>query len=520
MFDEVRARRAIEFINLLRHTKGKFHGQAFDLLPWQTRIICDLFGTVNPDGSRQYRTAYIEVPKKNGKSELAAAIALKMLCADGEQRAEVYGCAADRQQASLVFDVAVDMVAQDQSLSKMVTPLLATKRLVFKPTGSFYQVLSSEAYTKHGLNASAVIFDELHAQPGRELWDVMTKGAGIARLQPLVFAITTAGYDRNSICWEQHQYALDVLSGRKVDPSFYGALWFAGDDDDWMDPGVWKKANPSLGQTFTEDALRIEFVKAMNSPVDENTFRQLHLNQWVKQSTRWMPMAKWDLCDNPVDEEYLAGRDCYAGLDLASTTDVAAFVLVFPPNAMELAQDENAPYRILPRFWVPEEGMRNRIRKDHVPYDQWQGLGHLQATAGSVISYAAIERDIQNLGERFRICEIAFDRWGATQMRQNLEGLGFTMIDFGQGYKDMSAPTKDLLTMVMQHRISHGGHPVLRWMADNVTVTRDPAENIKPDKAKSTERIDGIVATIMGLDRALRGEGRGSVYDEKDILII
>ncbi len=520
MFDERKADRAVQFIQMLRHTKGTFHAQPFMLLPWQLELIRTVYGTVLPTGNRQFRTVYVETPKKSGKSELAAAIALKQLCADGEQRAEVYGCASDRQQASLVFDVAVDMVALDTTLRNRIKPLLATKRLVYKETGSFYQVLSAEAYSKHGFNASAVIFDELHAQPNRDLWDVMTKGSGISRAQPLVFAITTAGNDRTSLCWDIHQYALDVLSGRKIDPSFHGALWFAADDDDWTDPAVWRKANPSLGYTFTEEALRIEFVKAMNSPVDENTFRQLHLNQWVKQSTRWMPMAKWDLCADPVDEEFLAGRDCYAGLDLASTTDIAAFVLVFPPNAMELAQDENAPYRILPRFWVPEEGLRNRIRKDHVPYDLWQAEGHLATTPGSVISYNAIERDIRELGERYRILEIAFDRWGATQMRQNLEEQDFTMIDFGQGYKDMSAPTKSLLTMIMQRRLIHGGHPVLRWMADNVTVTRDPAENIKPDKAKSTERIDGIVATIMALDRALKHQITASVYDNRELIVL
>jgi len=520
MFDDKKADRAAAFIELLKHTKGKFYGSPFRLLDWQRKIIRDIYGTMTPSGFRQYRTAYIEVPKKNGKSELAAGIALKQLCADNEQRAEVYGCAGDRQQASLVFDVAVDMVGQDPTLSKMVTPLLATKRLLYKPTNSFYQVLSAEAYSKHGFNASAVIFDELHVQPNRDLWDVMTKGAGIVRSQPLVFAITTAGYDRNSICWEIHQYAVDVMSGRKVDPSFYGALWYAGDDDDWTDPTIWAKANPSLGQTFSEEALRIEFTKAMNSPVDENTFRQLHLNQWVKQSTRWMPMAKWDLCDGPVDEAYLAGRECYAGLDLASTTDLAAFVLVFPPNAMELAQDENAPYRILPRFWVPEDGIRQRARKDHVPYDNWRLEGRITATPGSVISYAQIESDIKETGERFNIREIAFDRWGATQMRQNLEEAGFTMVDFGQGYRDMSAPTKALLVMVLQNRLQHGGHPVLRWMADNVTVTRDPAENVKPDKAKSTERIDGIVATIMALDRALKHETKTSAYEERELLVL
>jgi phage terminase large subunit-like protein len=520
MFDDKKADRAAKFIELLKHTKGRFHGQTFRLLPWQEQIIRDVYGTVNPDGTRQYRTVYIEIPKKNGKSELAAAVALKQLCADGEQRAEVYGCAADRQQASLVFDVAVDMVGQDPTLSKVVRPLLATKRLIYLPSNSFYQVLSAEAYTKHGVNASAVIFDELHVQPNRELWDVMTKGAGISRTQPLVFAITTAGFDRNSVCWELHQYALDVKEGRKIDTSFYGAVWSAGDDDDWADPEVWSRANPSLGQTFTLDALKIEFTKAMNSPVDENTFRQLHLNQWVKQSTRWMPMHQWDACEGDVDPDYLMGRECYCGLDLASSVDIAAFVMVFPPNAMELAQDENAPFRVIPRFWVPEEGMRNRVRKDHVPYDQWSAQGYLKATEGAVISYAEIERDIQELGDKYRISEIAFDRWGAVQMRQNLEGAGFTMVDFGQGYRDMSPPTKELLNLVLQRRIRHDGHPVLRWMADNVTVTRDPAENLKPDKAKSTERIDGIVATIMGLDRALKHEVRPSVYEERELLVL
>lgn len=507
---------AVSFIECLCHTKGTWAGKQFELIDWQEKIIRDIFGTLKPNGYRQFNTAYIEIPKKQGKSELAAAVSLLLCCADGEERAEVYGCAADRQQAAIVFDVAADMVRMNPALKKRVKILASQKRIIYQPTNSFYQVLSADAYSKHGFNVSGVIFDELHTQHNRKLYDVMTKGSGDARTQPLYFLITTAGTDTNSICYEVHQKALDIMNGRKHDPTFYPVIYGSKESDDWTDPSVWKKANPSLGITVSIDKVKAAFNSAKENPAEENTFRQLRLNQWVKQSVRWMPMDKWDACAFPVDEQALEGRVCYGGLDLSSSTDITAFVLVFPP------EDESEGYTILPRFWIPEDNVNLRVRRDHVPYDIWKQQGYLETTEGNVIHYGYIEQFIDNLGEKYNIQEIAFDRWGAVQMVQNLEGMGFTVVPFGQGFKDMSPTTKELMKLTLEKKIAHGGHPVLRWMMDNIYIRTDPAGNIKPDKAKSTEKIDGVVATIMALDRAIRNDGEtgDSIYDERGLLFL
>ena len=454
------------------------------------------------------------IPTHN--SELAAAVALLLCCGDGEEGAEVYGCAADRQQASIVFEVAADMVRMCPALSKRVKILSSQKRMVFRPTNSFYQVLSAEAYSKHGFNIHGVVFDELHTQPNRELFDVMTKGSGDARMQPLYFLITTAGTDTHSICYEVHQKAMDILEGRKHDPTFYPVIYGAGEQDDWTDPKVWKKANPSLGITVGIDKVKAACESAKETPSEENVFHQLRLNHWVKQSVRWMPMDKWDACAFPVREEDLEGRICYGGLDLSSTTDITAFVLVFPPL------DDQDKYCILPYFWLPEETLPLRVKRDHVMYDIWAQQGFIQTTEGNVIHYGYIEKFIEKLGEKFNIQEIAFDRWGAVQMVQNLEGMGFTVVPFGQGFKDMSPPTKELMKLTLEQRIAHGGHPVLRWMMDNIYIRRDPAGNIKADKEKSTEKIDGAIATIMGLDRAIRcgNNAHESVYDSRGLLFV
>lgn len=515
-YDEGTADYAVNFIECLCHTKGTWAGKPFELIDWQEQIIRDLFGTLKPNGYRQFNTAYIEIPKKMGKSELAAAVALLLCCGDGEERAEVYGCAADRQQASIVFEVAADMIRMCPALSKRCKILTATKRIVFLPTNSFYQVLSAEAYSKHGFNIHGVVFDELHTQPNRKLFDVMTKGSGDARMQPLYFLITTAGTDTKSICYETHQKAKDILEGRKIDPTFYPVIYGADESDDWTDPEVWKKANPSLGITVGIDKVKAACESAKQNPGEENSFRQLRLNQWVKQAVRWMPMDKWDKCAFKVDPEELEGRVCYGGLDLSSSTDVSAFVLVFPP------MDEDDKYVVLPYFWIPEENMEVRVNRDHVPYDVWERQGFLQTTEGNVIHYGFIEKFIEKLGERFNIREIAFDRWGAVQMVQNLENMGFTVIPFGQGFASMSPPTKELMKLVLEERIAHGGHPVLRWMMDNIYIRTDPAGNIKADKEKSTEKIDGAVATIMALDRAIRcgNDNSASVYDDRGIFFI
>ncbi|NLO46113.1 MAG: terminase large subunit [Clostridiales bacterium] len=515
IYDKASADYAVAFVEALSHTKGTWAGKPFDLIDWQEQIIRDVFGTLKPNGYRQFNTAYVEIPKKMGKSELAAAVALLLTCGDGEERAEVYGCAADRQQASIVFEVAADMVRMCPALSKRVKILTATKRIVYAPTNSFYQVLSAEAYSKHGFNVHGVVFDELHTQPNRKLFDVMTKGSGDARAQPLYFIITTAGDNQNSICWEVHQKAKDILEGRKNDRTFYPVIYGAAPEDDWTDPAVWKKANPSLGITVGIDKVKAACESARQNPAEENSFRQLRLNQWVKQSVRWMPMEKWDACADKFNLDELAGRECYGGLDLSSTTDITASVLVFPPRT------DDEKYIVLPFFWIPEENVDLRVRRDHVPYDVWMKQGFLNTTEGNVLHYGFIEKFIEQLGEKYNIREIAFDRWGATQMVQNLEGLGFTVVPFGQGFRDMSPPTNELMRLVLGRELMHGGHPVLRWMMDNIFIRTDPAGNIKPDKEKSTEKIDGAVATIMALDRAIRcGNDSGeSVYNTRGLLV-
>lgn len=512
-YDKAKADRAVTFINNLSHTKGKWAGKRFDLLPWQEQIVRDLFGIVKEDGNRQFLTAYIEIPKKNGKSELAAAIALYLLYADNEASAEVYGAACDRNQASIVFDVAKQMVQMSRPLEKRSKIMGATKRIVNYSNAGFYQVLSAETGTKHGLNVSGLVFDEIHAQPNRHLYDVLTKGSGDAREQPLFFIITTAGTDRNSICYELHTKALDILNGRKKDTSFYPVVYGLSDEDDWNDEANWLKANPSLGHTIGIDRVREAYQQALDNPAEENVFKQLRLNMWTSSSVAWIPEHVYAKGNDPIQYDSLRGRSCYAGLDLSSTSDITAFVLVFPPRF----EEEN--YIVLPFFWLPEDTLELRCRRDHVLYDVWERQGYIKTTEGNVVHYGFIEKFIEDLSEIYHIKEIAYDRWNATQMVQNLEGMGLTMVPFGQGYKDMSPPSKELYKLMMEGKIQHGGHPVLKWMGQNVVMRQDPAGNIKPDKEKSVEKIDGIVALIMGLDRCIRHQTEeGSVYDERGIL--
>lgn len=515
-YDKAKADRAVTFIENLCHTKGKWAGTRFWLLPWQEQLIRDIFGIVKPDGNRQFRTAFVEICKKVGKSELAAAIALYLLYADNEPSAEVYGAAADRQQASIVFDVAKQMVEMSPALMKRSKLMAATKRIVNYGNAGYYQVLSAEVGGKHGFSVSGLVFDEIHTQPNRQLYDVLTKGSSDARQNPLHFIITTAGNDRHSIAYELHTKAVDILEGRRVDPTFYPVVYGLKDDEDWEDEANWYKVNPSLGYTVDIERLRDAYREAKQNPADEVTFKWLRLNMWVSSTTAWIPDAIFMKGSDPIDMRLLEGRDCYAGLDLSSTGDITALVLIFPPR------DLDEKYILLPFFWVPEETIPQRVKANSVPYDVWEKQRHLLATEGNVIHYDFIEKFICDLAEKYHILEIAVDRWNATHMIQNLEDAGFTMVPFGQGFASMSTPTKEFYRLLMEGQIVHAGHPVLRWMAGNVVIETDAAENIKVTKAKSKEKIDGIVASIMALDRCLRnqGEQQGSVYDQRGILIL
>ena len=498
------------FDRMLVHIEGPMAGQPFVLEPWQRKIVSDLWGWKTVDGRRRYRKLYLEVPRGNGKSTFAAGLALLLLAVDGERSAKVYSAAADKPQAAIVFETAERMMEASPFLAPRIKAY-RNKTMEFRETQSKYITLSSDAYTKHGLNPHGIVFDELHAQPNRDLYDVLNTAMG-KRRQPLMIMITTAGYDRNSICWEQHEYARQVAEGIIDDPTFYPAIWAAGDDDDWTLPATWSRANPNYGVSVQEEFLRQECIAALASPAYQNTFRRLYLNQWTQQESRWLDMHRWDACNQALPD--LAGRVCYAGLDLASTTDVAAFVLAFPP------QEPNEPFYLVAQFWVPGENMIDRARRDRVPYDAWCRDGIMTSTPGNVIDYGMIERDIAALGERYDIREIAFDRWGATQMTQDLTAAGFTMVQMGQGFASMAAPTKELMRLVLAGELAHGANPVLRWMADNMVVEQDAAGNVKPSKAKSREKIDGLVAAIMAIDRATRNGSEASVYENRGVMAI
>ena len=451
-------------------------------------------------------------------SELAAAVALYLLFADGEAGAEVYSCAADINQASIVFNTAKAMVEQCQDLDGISKLVPSTKRIMFPHTNSFYRVLSSETKSKQGFNVSGLIFDELFAQQTRELFDTMTKFTGDARRQPLYFLITTAGRDRTSICYEIHTKAKAILDGTKIDPTFYPAVFGIADGDDWNDENIWRKVNPSIDVTIPFETVKAAYLQAKENPAEEIHFRQFRLNEWCNADVRWMPMDKWDACGVKLIPENLHGRDCYAGLDLSSTGDLTAMTLVFPPEGA----DEK--YTVMPFFWLPENAIDLRTRRDHVPYAVWRKMNVINVTEGDVVDYDYITAFIERLCDNFRIKEIAYDRWGAEKIRRDLEELGeergFTVFPFGQGFASMATPTRDLMQLVQEGKLRHSKHPVLDWNIANVVAETDAHLNMKISKKKSTEKVDGVVALVIGLARAMMHEDRDSVYNERGILFI
>ena len=515
MYSKEKADAAIKFISALKFTKGEWAGRPFILQPWQKKFIRKLFGYVNKDGTRRYRTAYLEIPRKNGKSELAAAIALYLLFADGEPGAEIYSAAADREQASLVFNAAATMVRNSKSLSKISRIINSQKRIVFYKKNSFYRAISSEAYSKHGFNAHAVVYDELHVAPNRDLWDTLQTSMG-ARRQPLMLAITTAGYDRNSICWEVHEYARQVRDGVIKDPSFLPVIYSADPEDDWTDEKVWAKANPNLGVTIKLDFLRQECQRAKEIPAYQNTFRRLYLNQWTQQDTRWIDMEAWRECGGKVDYEELANLRCWAGVDLSTTTDISSCALVFEP-------DSDGVVHVLSYNWVPRENIAARVRRDRVPYDLWAQQGHITATEGNVIDYDYIRIAITDeIKRRFPLLQVVgYDPWNATKWAIDLESEGVPVMEVRQGFKTMSPACKELERLIIGRKLRHNNNPVLTWAMDNLVVAQDPAGNIKPAKDKSTERIDPAVAVIIAISTMLQSEApEESAYESRGVFAV
>lgn len=485
------------------HIKGEWAGRLLKLEPWQRDEIIDpLFGTYNADGRRQYRTALIGIPRKAGKSTLGAAMALRLLFADAEPGAEVYSAAADREQAAIVFEIASGMVEANPAWAKAAK--VYRRSIVLPQLGRSYKVLSADAFSKHGLNPHGVIFDELHAQPNRELWDVLTTGQG-ARRQPLTVAITTAGYDRESICWELYEYGRKVRSRQIDDPTFFFRWWGVTEGQQWDDEETWAAAQPNLGISVSREFLRSEARQAKHVPARQNTFRRLYLNEWTQSAARWIDLGKWDEAAGLVVEEQLKGRKCYGGLDLAATTDIAALAWDFPIDL------KNKPHHeVIWRFWIPEERLPDLDLRTGGQASVWVKEGRMFVTDGDVIDYRAILDQIDRDARAFDVEELAYDRWGMTQLSQDLQDAGMTIVPFGQGFASMSPPTKEFERLVLTDQYRHGGNPVMRWMVDNVVTRTDPAGNVKVDKGRSTEKIDGVVAAIMALDRATRHEVKKS----------
>lgn len=509
-FSREAAAKAVRFVERLKHTKGQWDGCPFMLLPWQRELVEELFGRLRADGIRQYRTCYVEIPKKQGKSALAAAIALKMLFADGEPGAEVYGAAVDRSQASIVFNVAAAMVRKSKVLRKRCKIIDSQKRIVVPKTGSFYQVLSAEIRNKHGINPSAVIFDEIHAQKTRHLWDILTVGASDARRQPLVFAITTAGQKKEGIAWDLHSKAEQILKGVVQDPAFLPVIYGAAEGDDWEAEATWRKANPSIGHTVDIERVRDAYRSAKGNPVEEALFRQLRLNQWgVSATTSWLPLDLWDENAGLVVEDKLKDRVCFGGLDLSSVSDLTAWLMVFPRD------DDPEMIDVLCRFWVPEARLTDDKNPYRASYLAWTKAGYLKTTPGDSIDYGFVKAQILQDAKTFGLKDFNTDRlFNAYQIMTELAQEGLTPVPFGMGFMSMAGPMKELERRLRARKIRHGGNPVLRWMWDNLDVERDAAGNLKPSKRNKNKKVDGIVALVMALDRAMRHTKRLSQDNE------
>lgn len=500
------------FPTVLRLNGGDFEGKPFVLEPFQQFIVGSLFGWKVADGTRRFRVAYIEIAKGNGKSPLAAGIGHYALSADGEARAEVYAAATKKDQAMVLFRDAVAMFEQSPALQRRLIPSgTGAQRwnLAYPETGSFFRPISSDD-GQSGPRPHCALIDEIHEHKSPLVVDMMRAGTK-GRRQALIVEITNSGYDRTSVCWQHHEYSRQVLEGCRTEDGYRDDSWFAfvaglDEGDDWRDEAVWPKANPNLGVSITDRYLREQVREAEGMPSKQNVVKRLNFCVWTEQSTRWLDMEMWRASGGNVDRRALRGRTCYAGLDLATTTDVAALVLCFPP------EEEGQPYELLPFFWVPEEAVR--ARSAQVKYDQWVREGYIEATPGNITDYDFIRERIKTLAEEFQFEELAYDRWNATQLITQLGSDGLTVVPMGQGFASMSAPTKEFEKLVKGGLLWHGNNPVLSWMAGNVSVVQDPAGNLKPAKNVSSEKIDGIVAAIMALGRTM-ATPNGSVYDTR-----
>jgi phage terminase large subunit-like protein len=530
-FDQDAADKAADFFpEFLRHYKGEFgpspkypEGQPFTLLPYQDLLLIrPLFGWKRvKDNLRRFRKVLLAVPKGSGKSPIGSGTGIYLTFCDGEEGAEVYSVAADREQAAIVFDTARIMVEGNPDLADQANVM---RRAIEVPaTHSYFRVLSADLHSKHGPNIHGLIFDEFHAQRTRELYEVLHRGT-VKRRQPVTLLITTAGDDDESICAEEWEYGRNVMSGSRPDDTFLPIIFEASKDANWKDVEVWKRVNPGYGVTVKADALATEAQAAANEPRKLNDFLRYHLNRWVNQATAWIPIDWWDECPATLPGNLTELR-VFAGLDMSQKIDLASFTLLFVEpvaeplevkavgtdvNAMPVERSISLNYSIalVPHFWIPEDTMREHEKNDRVPYSEWEREGLVTATEGNVIDYDRIFRDITGpITERFpklKEAQIGYDPAFATDIAQKLMGAGYQMVEVLQNYQRLSESAHVFEALVKGKRVYHGGHRILRNHMENVAIKQDDAGRIRPIKPKRrSKRIDGVVGALMGLSRAI-----------------
>ena len=508
-FDKKEAQKAIGFIETFcSHTKGELAGKPFLLEDWQKKIVGDLFGWKNKDGTRKFRTALIQLPRKNGKTTLASSIALLMLFMDKERGSEIYCAASDRAQSGLVFEIAKGMILNNKELTSRAK--VFRNSVTYEAKGNFFQAISSDSNTKHGFNSNCVIYDELHTAKNRDLWDTLTTSTG-SRKEPLVIAITTSGYDRQSICYEIYNYAKQVKEGIIEDETFYSCIYEAELDDDITLESTWKKANPNYGVSLRKEYMKREAQRAMDVPSYQNTFKRLMLNIWTDSQTAWISSKEWSDCAGDINIENLKTKKVWCGLDLASTRDISSLCLIFK---------DNGNFIVLPYFFIPEENAKKRSQRDKVDYTTWINSGHINATSGDVADYNFIKEKIFELSNMFNIQSICYDRWNASQMVVDLTNEGVPMEPFGQGFVSLSAPSKQLESLIISKKLIHNNNPAANWMINNTVMEEDSAGNIKPSKKRSSEKIDFTVSLIMALGCFMTEENVTSVYEQRDLLML
>lgn len=508
-FDRNAAARAIKFIESLKHTKGEWAGQKFILEPWQQFVVWNIFGWKLADGTRRFRYVYIEIARKNGKTALSAGIGLYMLFADGESRPEVYSAATVKDQAKICFADAVEIV-KNTDLRNYLTPY--RNSIVYELKGGTMKPLSSDYGTHDGLNPSCGIIDEFHAHKDSGMFDVIKSAFG-ARRQPLMFIITTAGFNKNGACYAYRDNVIKVLRGVNQDDTLFGIIYTLDKNEDWDNPKMWIKSNPNLGVSLSADYLSDQIKDAKNRPEAVRNVMTKNVNLWVDAEKTWILDEVWQKCVGKTSLSELDGCDCWGGLDLSNVSDITAYVLIF---------NKNDRFQLLPFFWIPEEKMLEKIKKENINYDHWVREGYVKVTSGNVTDYDFVKADIIALRERYNINSTAYDRWNSSQTVIDLQNEGLVMNPFGQGYGSMSAPTKQFEALVLSGKIEHFANPVLRWMLSSTLVKTDPAGNIKPDKEKSTQKIDGIVSSIMALGEWMTTQGNDddNPYNNRGLLTL